>query len=116
MNDPHRRRCWSCGHEDTYRDGVLPECACRKCGSADTRRLKSQVEKATEDATAAAEARINACLAACQGVEHLPPGCVAKLVEALVTIREHCTAFNEVDAQVISDTAVYALAAMKETP
>lgn len=41
-----------------------------------------------EKATAAAEARIKTCLAACDGVDHLTPGCVAKLVEALERIRE----------------------------
>lgn len=86
MNDPHTRKCWDCGHVFTCRDGVLPECACRECGSHDTRRQKSQAERDTEAATAAAEARIKACLAACEGVDHLTPGCVAKLVEALERI------------------------------
>lgn len=34
------RRCWACGHVDYYLAPVLPECACAKCGSADTRLVK----------------------------------------------------------------------------
>lgn len=81
MNDPHARKCWECGHVFTCRDGVLPECACRECGSHDTRRQKSQAEKDAEAATASAEARIKTCLAACDGMatEQLTPGCVAQL-------------------------------------
>lgn len=42
MTEPHFRRCWDCGHIDRYADGTIPECLCRKCKSADTRRMKNE--------------------------------------------------------------------------
>ena len=39
-NTLHFRRCHDCGHIDRYADAVIPECLCRKCQSADTRRMK----------------------------------------------------------------------------
>lgn len=41
MTDPHYRRCFDCGHINMYRDAVIPECLCRMCKSADTRRMKN---------------------------------------------------------------------------
>lgn len=36
----HQRRCHDCGHVGWYADGVLPYCACDRCGSQDTRRVR----------------------------------------------------------------------------
>lgn len=61
--------------------------------------------------------RAVACMAACEGVEHLTPGCVAKLVEALERIRDSqninpdgCGHMTEGEMQQVAEQA---LAAMK---
>lgn len=40
----HQRRCWDCGNVATHSDNVVPEVLCKKCGSQDTRLLKSPSE------------------------------------------------------------------------
>lgn len=42
MSEQHYRRCWDCGHINTYASGIIPECLCRKCKSADTRKMKNE--------------------------------------------------------------------------
>jgi Zn finger protein HypA/HybF involved in hydrogenase expression len=38
------RRCHGCGHVGYYLDSTIPNCLCEKCGSADTRLIKSRAE------------------------------------------------------------------------
>ena len=37
----HERKCWSCGSIAIHEDNITPEVCCKKCGSQDTRSLRS---------------------------------------------------------------------------
>jgi ribosomal protein S27E len=38
----HERKCWDCGNIAVHQDNIVPEVNCKKCGSQDTRRLKTK--------------------------------------------------------------------------
>jgi len=42
MSDPNYRRCWECGAINLHADSITPEVCCKRCGSQDTRRMKSE--------------------------------------------------------------------------
>lgn len=39
----HQRRCWDCDNIAEHSDNVAPEVCCKKCGSQDTRPVKTAV-------------------------------------------------------------------------
>lgn len=40
----HKRKCWDCGKVDEYESDVIPGVLCKKCGSRDTRRIRTPRE------------------------------------------------------------------------
>ena len=40
--NPCRRKCWTCGNIADHLDDITPHVCCSKCGSQDTRLLKTQ--------------------------------------------------------------------------
>ena len=38
---PHERKCFDCGNVAVHQDNIKPEVCCKKCGSQDTRVVKS---------------------------------------------------------------------------
>lgn len=38
----HLRKCWDCGSVAEHSDNVVPEVLCKKCGSQDTRIVKTK--------------------------------------------------------------------------
>jgi hypothetical protein len=42
MSEPNFRHCFECGAINRHSDAVVPEVLCKRCGSQDTRRMKSE--------------------------------------------------------------------------
>lgn len=48
----HKRKCWDCGNIAEHEDTVVPHVLCEKCGSQDTRTVKSTLPKLTPEQAA----------------------------------------------------------------
>lgn len=42
--DLHKRKCHGCANVAEHSDSVVPEVLCKKCGSQDTRRIRTQLD------------------------------------------------------------------------
>jgi DNA-directed RNA polymerase subunit RPC12/RpoP len=93
---PHKRRCFDCQSIATHTDNVAPDVRCRKCGSYDTRAIKSVRKPGIRVMSAFGQARVEVTDGVHSIAIDLTRGEVASLAESLQAVLELSDDLDEI--------------------